>query len=141
MPETYEGLTLNVWMDDLPSPNRPGQQENANFKAILDVLVKNSSIILKHIKVNTANSGSDTVSAKDYAGYSWRPVSSDAGMTVTITDAQEGMSMKCFCYGQCGDSLVIGGCSFTPDSCMTTPCGEITYDNGAWRITGYHTDV
>jgi hypothetical protein len=42
MPELYRGITLNQYLDDEPEPNRPGQRENTNFKAILDAMATDS---------------------------------------------------------------------------------------------------
>jgi Fe-S cluster biogenesis protein NfuA len=134
------GLTLNVWQDSLPAPNRPGQRENANLKAVLDAIQKNSSALLRFVKTNVVSNGSDTIAATDYAIYSWRPIlaSGTGNMTVTITSPQEGMQITVHNYGGCGGSLQIGGCNFTSE---TSSChGIIEYDNTGWHIVSVNQE-
>lgn len=90
--------------------------------------------ILGNIIINTADSGSDSISALVCNGYSWRPACPNGILTVTITNAVQGMLFFVTAYSSCGYDLHIGGCSIAIKSGGIQTVAILLYDHSAWRI-------
>ena len=94
-------------------------------------------VAFSNIKSSTLTTGSDSVDASVYNGYSWRPGSPTTLLNVTINNGSQGMVFFVFNYTTY--PLLIGSEWFEPsdDGCGNSLAhGLLVYDNGAWRKVG-----
>ena len=86
-------------------------------------------------KVNTANSGTDTVDANQYGAYSWRPTSANGTMIVTVLNGVQDMVMYVSIYPGTDPNhyIEIGGVFIAPGCPNGEAFAILRFDNGSWK--------